>query len=116
MYPRGVMVEKLSKVSFFSVITKISTYGDALKLRASTFLRHLLDVKDHEDYKYTFQIAIWDVNKGHIVDFPKFSTVKNDIFSTKKIIKKFSMFLRNSLRWQIEACDPLHLKILFDLS
>ena len=109
------MVKKREKVSIFSVVTNISTHGDILKHRASTLVKHFLDAWDHKDYKCILEIAIEDVNKGHIVDFPKFSTGKNNIFLTKKYIEKFWMFLRNSFRLQIEASDPLRSKKLFDL-
>ena len=87
------MAKKREIMSIFSVVTNISTHGDTLKHRASTLWKHFLDAKDHKDCEYILQIAIADVNKGHIVDFPKFSTEKNDIFSMKKIIEKFEMFL-----------------------
>ena len=74
------MAKKREKLSIFSVVTNILTHGDTLKHRASTLWKHFLDAQDHRDYKYILQIAIGDVNKGHIVDFRKFSTEKNDIF------------------------------------
>ena len=83
------MAKKREIMSIFSVVTNISTHGDTLKHRASTLLKHFLDAEDHKNCEYILQIAIADVNKGHIVDFPKFSTEKNDIFSTKKFIEKF---------------------------
>ena len=94
MYTRDVMSEKRQKVSFFSVVTKISTYGDTLKHRAWTFLNDFPDAKDHEDYDYKTQIAKNDVNKGHIFDFRKISDKKIEIFLTKKFIKIFSMIFR----------------------
>ena len=115
MYSRDIVGKKREKLSFFSVVTEISTHGDTLKLRRSTFWKQFLDAKDHEDNESSTQIAIGDDNKGHIVNFPKFSTEKNDIFSTKKFIKKLSIFFRSSFRWRIVADDPLHLIKLFDV-
>ena len=92
------MGKKREKLSFFSVVTEISTHGDTLKLRRSTFWKQFLDAKDHEDNESSTQIAIGDDNKGHIVNFPKFSTEKNDIFSMKKFIEKYEMFFTNSFR------------------
>ena len=109
------MGKKRQKISFFSVVTEISTHGDTLKLRRSTFWKQFLDAKDNQDDESITQIAIGVDNKGHIVNFPKFSTEKNDIFSTKKFIKKFLIFFRTSFRWRIEAGDPLHLIKLFDV-
>ena len=88
------MGEKRQKMSFFWVVTKISTHGDTLKHRAWTFLNHFLDAEDHEDYDYDIQIAQNDVNKGHIFDFRKISDKKIEIFLTKKSIKIFSMIFR----------------------
>ena len=94
MYTRDVMSEKREKVSIFSVVTKISTYGGTLKHRAWTFLNHFLDAKVHVDYDYKAQMAKNDVNKGHIFDFRKISDKKIEIFPTKKFIKIFSMIFR----------------------
>ena len=94
MYTRDVMGEKRKKVSFFSVVTEISTYGDTLKHRVWTFLSHYLDSKHHVDLDYKTQIAKNDVNKGHISDFQKISNKKIEIFLTKKFVKIFSMILR----------------------
>ena len=101
------MAKKREKLSIFSVVTNILTHSDTLKHRASTLSKRFLDALDQRDHKCILQIAIGDVNKGHIVNFPKFSTEKNDIFSMKKIIKKYEMFCTISFRWQIEADDPL---------
>ena len=109
------MAKKREKLSIFSVVTNILTHGDTLKHRASTLWKHFLDAQDQRDFKYILQNAIGDVNKGHIVNFPKFSTEKNDIFSMKKFIEKYEMFFTISFRWQIEAGDPLRPKKLFDL-
>ena len=75
-------------MSFFSVVTKISTDGNTLKLRWSTFRKHFLYNSDYKNNEYITQIAIGFDNKGHIVDFLNFLCEKNDILFTKKY-KKF---------------------------
>ena len=90
------MAKKREKWSFFSVVTNNLTHGDTLKHQASTVWKRFLDAQDQRDYKYILRIAIGDVNKGHIVNFPKFSTEKNDIFWMKKFIEKYEMFFTNS--------------------
>ena len=103
------MGEKREKLSFFSVVTNISNHGDTLKHRASTLCEHFLNAQDFKDHKCILEIAIGVVNKGHIVDFPKFSTKKNDIFFTKKTIKNFWMIFLMFRRLFMKADDPLHL-------
>ena len=92
------MGKKREKLSFFSVVTEISTHGDTLKLRRSTFWKQFLDAKDHEDNESSTQIAIGDDNKGHIVDFSKFLTKINGIFYTKKTIKNFFDVFSNTFK------------------
>ena len=86
MYSRDVMGKKLEKMSLFSVVTKISTHGDTLKNRASTFWTHFSYWKIHADYKYKTQIAKIDDNKGVLVNFLEKSTLKNEFFQRKKLI------------------------------
>ena len=94
MYSRDVMGEKREKMSFFSVVTEMSTHGDTLKHRAWTFVNNFSDTKVHVDSDYIAQIVKHDVNKGHIVDYRKISYKKIDIFFTKKFMKNFLMFFR----------------------
>ena len=98
MYSRDFMSEKREKMSIFSVVTKISTYGGTLKLWDWNNLNHFLDAKDHVDFDYETQMAKNDDNKGHIVDFLKISRKKSLNFSTKKFIENFPMFFLNSPR------------------
>ena len=84
MYSRDVMGEKRQKMSFFWVVTKISTRGDTLKLGRSTFLKHHFNGKYHKNYEFITQIAMGRDNKGHIVDFPNFSFEKTTFFSQRE--------------------------------
>ena len=77
------MAKKPEIMSVFSVVTNISTHSDTLKHRTSTLLKHFLNAEDYKDCKYILQIAIADVNKGHIIDFRKFSTKKTTFFLQK---------------------------------
>ena len=86
MYPRDFMGKKLEKLSIFSVVTEISTNGDILKDRASTFWTHFSDRKIHVDYEYIIEIARIDDNRRVLVDFLEKSTLKNEIFDRKKLI------------------------------
>ena len=98
MYSRDFMSEKREKMSIFSVVTKISTYGGTLKLRDWNNLNHFLDAKDHVDSDYETQMAKNDDNKGHIVDFLKILRKNSQNFSTKKFIENFSIIFSNSFR------------------
>ena len=73
----------------FSVVTKISTYGDTLKHQDWSILNHFSDTKHHVNSDYETQIDKNDDNKGHIVDFRKIMYKKIDIFFHKKNHKKF---------------------------
>ena len=92
------MSEKSEKMSIFSVVTKISTYGGTLKLRDWNYLNHFSDAKYHVDSDYETQMAKNDDNKGHIVDFQKILRKKSLNFSTKKFIENFSIIFSNSFR------------------
>ena len=92
------MSEKREKMSIFSVVTKISTYGGTLKLRDWNYLNHFSDAKYHVDSDYQTQMAKNDDNKGHIVDFLKILRKKSLNFSTKKFIENFSIIFSNFFR------------------
>ena len=98
MYSRDFMSEKREKMSIFSVVTKISTYGGTLKLRDWNNLNHFSDAKYHVDCDYEFQMAKNNDNKGHIVDFLKILRKKSLNFSTKKFIENFPVIFFNSCR------------------
>ena len=89
MYSRDFMSEKREKMSIFSVVTKISTYGGTLKLRDWNYLNHFSDAKYHVDSDYETQMAKNDDNKGHIVDFLKISRKKSLNFPRKNSYKIF---------------------------
>ena len=101
--------QKTWKKVIFSVVTEIWTHGYTLELRRSTFWKQFSDAKDHKDEKSITRIAVGVDNKGHIVNFPKFSTQKIGIFYTEKSLKNFLMFFRILFKWQTKAGDPMHL-------